>query len=426
MLPESEIEIEHETEADLESRYLETLKMVGDDPSFEALSYRLSVFSPFEALGVADYEIRHGNFLAYLFNPLGAHGFGDAVLQAFLKQLFLRESDATKLAHLVINGVGQTLVRREWHDIDIVVELNDPKLKTVIAIEFKVHAKETSGQLQKYSDFIEGRAEYRDYKKIFVFMTPEGTASSHDDWRDFNMTAGFVQSLGQIASNKHGNEMARMMLADYVRIMEQKFMTEKELEELAEALWARYPDVLGFLADNRPDIVSKVFDRIQEVRSDKLYQRLEEIGFDFFGSGEWDYESNSRLIFSFSNWDDCSGMLEGSDKRLASTRRLMWLEIIKSTDGVRAIFVIGPGNAEARKALLKSLIDGGADTGWQKSTEKMSPEYSTLGSVWLFNNRTREHSLEDAQSLSEKGLETLADFLVDQLPRIDRAVRTLG
>lgn len=111
------------------------------------------------------------------------------------------------------------------------------------------------------------------------------------------MTARFVQSLRQIATNNHGNEMARVMLADYVRKMEQKFMTEKELEELAEALWARYPDALGFLADNRPDVVSKVFDRLYEMSSDTLDERMEHLGFDF--SRGWDHETNSRLVFSF-------------------------------------------------------------------------------------------------------------------------------
>jgi len=419
-------EVDSGNDAGTESRYLETLKMVGDDYRFETLNRKLSVFSPFEALGVADYEVRHGNFLAHLLNPSSAHGFGESILVAFLKQLFSRDAEVTKLAHVIINGVGQTLIRREWHDIDIVIELNDPTLKVLIAIELKVHAKESANQLKKYSEFINRRAEYTDHEKIFVFMTPEGTSASHEGWRDFNMTAGFVQSLKQISANRHGDEMARAMLADYIRIMEQKFMTEKELEDLAEALWARYPDVLGFLSDNRPDIVSKVFDRVYEAKSETLYPRLEKLGFDFHGNGRWDHETNTRLIFTFSNWDHHPGLLTGSDKRLAPTGRLMWLEIGKSADGIRACFIIGPGDSEARKALLQVLIDGQADVGWQKTTDKMSPEYSTLGSTWLLNNRNQKYDLEDAKSLSEKALKVLEDFLADQLPKIDSALQKLN
>ncbi len=405
--------------------YRSILRMVGDDADFETLCRKLFVFSPFEALGVADYEVRHGNFLAYLLNATAAHGFGEHVLVTFLKQLFTRDTDASKLAQVVINGVGQTLIRREWHDIDIVIELNDPKLNTIIVVELKVHAQESAHQLKKYKTFIESRPEYRDYDKLYVFMTPEGTEASHQGWRDFNMTAGFVQSLRQIATNNQGNEIARAMLADYVRIMEQKFMTDKELEGLAEALWARYPDALGFLADNRPNVVSEVFDKLYDLKSDKLYSRLSQMGFDLYGSGEWDHETNSRLIFSFPNWDRCPGMLTGTDKRLEATKRLMWLEFVKSADGIRAMFIIGPGDAEARRKLLQALIDGAADTGWQKSVEKMSSEFSTLGSVWLLNNRATTHDIGDVDNLYKTAADTLEDFLVDQLPKIDAAIRTI-
>lgn len=409
---------------DAESRYRSVLRMVGDDEAFETLCRKLFVFSPFEALGVADYEVRHGNFLAYLFNLTAAHGFGEQVLVTFLKQLFSRDADATKLAQVVINGVGQTLIRREWHDIDIVIELHDPKLKAVIAVELKVHAQESAHQLEKYTAFIEGRPEYQNYEKLYVFMTPEGTEASQEGWRDFNMTAGFVQSLKQIAANNHGNEMARAMLADYVRIMEQKFMTEKELEDLAEALWGRYPDALGFLADNRPDVVSKVFDRLQELNSDQLYARLKALGFDLYGSGDWDHETNSRLIYSFPNWDAYPGMVTGTDNRLAS-KRLMWLQLAKTSSGIRAMFIIGPGDGDARKKLLQALIDGGADTGSQKSVQKMSSEWSTLGSAWLLDNRKGEHSLEDLDSLYERAVGAFERFLVGQLPKLDSAIKTM-
>jgi len=342
-----EIEIEQ-----TESCYRSVLQMIGDDAAFETLCRKLFVFSPFEALGVADYEVRHGNFLTYLLSPAAAHGFGEQVLIIFLKQLLNRDVDATKLAQVVINGVGQTLIRREWHDIDIVIELNDPKLKTIIVVELKVYAQESAHQLDKYMTFIEGRPEYNSYHKLYVFMTPEGTEASHESWRDFNMTAGFVQSLKQVAANNHGNEMARAMLADYVRIMEQKFMTEKELEDLAEALWARYPDALGFLADNRPDVASKVFDRLYEMSSDTLYDRMEELGFDL--KSDWDHETNS-----------------------------------------------------------------------QTSVAKMSPEFSTLGSTWLLDNRKKEHTLEELDNLYQSAVDTFETFLVDQLPKLDSAINAI-
>ena len=407
-------------DAEVAACYSKTLTMVSDDGDFERLCQKLFVFSPFEALGVADYEIRHGNFLAHLFNPNAPHGFGDAVLVAFLKQLLGGNVASEKLAHIVISGIGPVLVRREWHGIDILIELNDPKLKLVIVIELKLHGRESEEQLAKYTDFIEGRREYADYDRQYVFMTPDGTVPSHNSWRAFNMMEGFIDALKQLTQNDNGYETARAMLADYVRIMEQKFMTEKELGDLAKMLWAKYPDVLNFLADNRPDLISNVFDNLYDPNSNGLYEKLNKLGFDF--TQDWDHETNSRLIYTFSNWDNFLGMLSGTDKRVVKSKRLMWLEIEKRAEGILAMFVIGPGDTDARRNLLQALIDGKADTGRQRTTEGMSERHSRLSSMLLLNNRNGAHRLEDLERLSKEAVEKLEKFLTQNLPKFDKAL----
>lgn len=368
---------------------------------------------------MADYEIRHGNFLAHLFNPYAAHGFGEAVL----KPLFSQGNEEEKLALIVINGIGKTVVKREWRNIDILVELDD--LKTIIVIELKVHAAESKDQLEKYVKTIESNKIYENYDKIFVFATPEGTEATHPIWHTYNMIANFIPPLKQIANGTQGNDTARAMLGDYVRIMEQKFMTDETLNKLAESLWARYPDALNFLADNRPDLIGRVFDYLYDGDDDgdsSVYDhgKFSKIGFDF--SNDWDHDTNSRLICSFENWDAYPGMLTGTDKRLEKSKRILWLEIEKSTRGIRALFVIGPGDTAARKALLQALIDGPADTGPQKTVSKMTAEYSRLASVWLLDNRSGEHGLQDADQLSKQAVETLEKFLVKQLPKIQASL----
>lgn len=397
--------------------YADTLKMISDDGDFERLCQKLFVFSPFEALGVADSEIRHGNFLAHLFNPSAPHGFGDAVLVTFLKQLLGGHVAPEKLAHILIKGVGPVLVHREWHGIDILIELNDPKLKLLIVVELKLHAKESAGQLKKYTDFIEGRSEYKGFSKQYVFMTPDGAVASHDGWRDFNMTAGFINALKQLTQSDNGHETARALLTDYVRIMEQKFMTEKELDDLAEILWARYPDVLKFLADNRPDLISKIFDHLYYAKSETLYERLKGLGFDF--TQEWTHETNSRLIYTFENWDKVDGMCTSTDRRSKESQRLMWFVLEKSRSGICALFMIGPGDQKSRKKILEALIASDANTGSQKDADRMADEHSRLGSVWLFRYDPEQHTFEDFEKLAAKAVSELERFLTDQLPKID-------
>lgn len=135
--------------------------------------------------------------------------------------------------------------------------------------------------------------------------------------------------------------------------------------------------------------------------------------------------TNSRLIYTFPNWDEVPGMLSGSDKRISDTKRLLWLELVKNAEGIRALFIIGPGNKEDRCHLLQALIDSEADTGWQKSTAKMAGEYSTLGSVWLLRDKADEYGLEDLEKLAPAALNTLETFLADQLPKIDAGIMAM-
>lgn len=395
------------------------LHMVGDDADFAKLSNKLSYYSPFEALGVSDYEIRHGNFLAHLFNPTGSHGFGEAVLKVFLKRLFANINQKEKVATVVLGDIGEILVRREWHDIDILIELKDHKLKAIIVIELKLHASESGKQLQKYHSFIEGREEYSDHQRIYVYMTPQGAISTHEQWIGFNMMEEFIQQLKQLAQGTTGDQLARDMLADYVRIMEQKFMTDEELETLAERLWARYPDVLSFLTDKRPDQLSKVFDQLSELKSETTKKALGELGFDF--SREWEYKTSSQLLYTFPNWDGYNGMCTSSDKRLSKSKRILMLEIFKYSDGIIARFVIGLGDTQARRNLLQTIIDGNADKGRQSSVEAMTDNYTRLGSQWLVkaNDIDPEQSIE---LLTRKATQKLEGFLKKQLPLLDKAI----
>ena len=408
---------EKEEEKDPAKLFDGTLHMVAEDKEFAELSKRLSVFSPFEALGVVDYEIRHGNFLAHLFNPSAPHGFGNTVLKTFLKQLFSTSAHKQKMAQVVFEDIEPVLIHREWHDIDIVIELRDPKLKAVIAIELKLHASEHGQQLEKYHKLINERPAFSDYEKIFVFMTPEGTASSHQAWVDFNMTDGFIQALKLLDS---GEEMANAMLTDYVRIMEQKFMTDKQLESLAETMWARYPDVLNFLADNRPaSPLNRVFQHLSNLDTEKIYKALDEIGFDL--SGDWDHESSRFLIYTFANWDKFPVMLTGTDKRTSRSGRLFWLEIEKDRQDIRARFVIGPGDQGTRRNLLKAFIQGEADHGWQTTVDDMASGTTRLGSKKL---ATVSEAEEDITKAEGKAIARLQSFLTEQLPLLDEAIQS--
>ncbi len=61
-------------------------------------------------------------------------------------------------------------VRREWQNIDILIQSTRNKL--ICAIENKVDSEEHSNQLWRYHQVI--KKEYSDYRKILIYLTPEG------------------------------------------------------------------------------------------------------------------------------------------------------------------------------------------------------------------------------------------------------------
>jgi hypothetical protein len=58
-----------------------------ESSKLEKIDLDLKSFNPFDVLKIAEYEIRHSNFLAWIFDPNGSHRFDDYVLRRFLGEL---------------------------------------------------------------------------------------------------------------------------------------------------------------------------------------------------------------------------------------------------------------------------------------------------------------------------------------------------
>ncbi|MFX4454750.1 PD-(D/E)XK nuclease family protein, partial [Acinetobacter baumannii] len=86
----------------------------------------------FRALAVERHEIRHSNFFAFLLDPRENHGLGDILLRKFLRDIFSdRRADDRTLFDADLMDFRQVDVRREWKNIDILIEFP----ADVIAVE---------------------------------------------------------------------------------------------------------------------------------------------------------------------------------------------------------------------------------------------------------------------------------------------------
>src|SRR4051812_16528808 len=86
-------------------------------------------FNIFDALGIAQAEIRHSNFLAFILDPAESHGQSQLFLRALLMDLLKAASPALRpLSPIEIDGVDMrgVEVRREWNNIDLLITSRQP------------------------------------------------------------------------------------------------------------------------------------------------------------------------------------------------------------------------------------------------------------------------------------------------------------
>lgn len=132
-------------------------------------------FNIFDVLKVSRMEIRHSNTLGWLFDPNENHGFGDAFLKGVFQKLVENDTSGKyDIFQVLLSDMYSFSVQREWKNIDILITSSDEKI--VLAIENKVGSHEHSNQLNRYRTYLE--QDYPDYKRFYVFLTPDGEEPS--------------------------------------------------------------------------------------------------------------------------------------------------------------------------------------------------------------------------------------------------------
>jgi hypothetical protein len=143
------------------------------------LQHRLTRFNIFAALNAMDYEARHSNFLAWLLDPSGTHGFETKFLHGFLSLIVKKMpkgSDAMKLYSILrsVDGLNGANGVREFKRADLLIVVRTQGF--VCLVENKIHTGEHSEQLTRYRMMVE--QEFPGYQHLFVFLTLRPEAPS--------------------------------------------------------------------------------------------------------------------------------------------------------------------------------------------------------------------------------------------------------
>lgn len=266
--------IKQEDASDAEKRALDNFLV--NCSELRALEKVLSRFNIFRVLGATNFELRHSNMLAWLLDPTENHGLADSFLRRWLMRIFhdlkdqkSQDSDerSKQVAQLSPIDVEEAKFRevqvlREWEHIDLWIRLELAQGQNwVFLIENKVDSSQGDGQLSRYKknlrvqDLI-GKLKARPF---YVFLTRWDEEPRDPDYVKANY-AQIRDVLKECLEFKHeviGQE-PRVLLTNYLRLLEEEFMSNSEVENLVQRICATHRMALDVISKYRKDKLAEI------------------------------------------------------------------------------------------------------------------------------------------------------------------------
>jgi hypothetical protein len=214
----------------------------------------------FEITGIVKAEIRHSNFLSWLFDPNETHGLRDTFIRRFLNQVFY--DAGVSIIDVSMLDYYSFEVRREWQNIDLLLLSSEEQV--VISIENKVQSTESKGQLEKYRKIVD--ANFPEYKKYFIYLTLEGEEPSEPEHWMVATYAHVEEQLSTILklTNAISNE-SRQIINNYISMIRRNLLMDKELQDLCWKIYRKHKTALKTIFDVTQDNTSILSSEIKSL-----------------------------------------------------------------------------------------------------------------------------------------------------------------
>ena len=226
-----------------------------NNPDLVKLENLINSFNPLKILGVSEYEIRHSNVLAWLFDPNGHHGLNDTLFKNFLLEV-LKENKKDSFPQIKnVFGTSFTDLRimREYKNIDLLAVSSSNDI--VVVIENKINATEHDKQLSKYADIIDKK--YKDYSKVFVLLTLDGIAPKGND-RYVSFSHEQLHEIVWSAVEVRKDYMHTKVydfICQYLQIIGEKTMQSNEFVGICSQLYKEHGPAIKMIMDyGRPKL----------------------------------------------------------------------------------------------------------------------------------------------------------------------------
>ncbi len=225
-----------------------------DIDCLEPLTEWAGRFNLFDILKISRAEIRHSNVLAWLLNPNENHGFGDSIIKGLIQFVVRSAEEEIDIFEIMIMDCHDFIIQREWRNIDILaISMED---KFLICIENKIDSGEQNDQLNKYYSILEDA--YPEYKKLFVFLTPDGFESSQPEYW---CSMGYQDILEIIEKNRKKVTLlpdAELLVDNYIEILRREIVGDDKLIQICSEIYAKHQKALDLIYANKLDRASEV------------------------------------------------------------------------------------------------------------------------------------------------------------------------
>lgn len=289
-------------------------------------------FNLFDVLKISKTEIRHSNMLGWLLNPNENHGMGDAFLKAVVQEMVVNDTDGRyDIFQTLLLDFYSFTVYREWKNIDIFLISDQDKF--LIAIENKIGAHEHSNQLNRYRTILE--ADYPEYRKMLIFLTPDGNDPSDVKNWDILSYAAIADILAEKITRLELQPDIELMIRNYLDIIRRDIVEDQKLIEVCNKIYARHKKALDLIFEYRVDGRSQFADCI---RSTLLEIAAE--GTIHFSS---DNSSGSYFVFHTVSMNQCLPFLSTQNSSWSTNFVYQyWLSF--RDNRLRGVFELGGWN----------------------------------------------------------------------------------
>jgi len=377
-----------------------------NNDELEKLEELTSTFNIFESLDIIKQEIRHSNFLAWIMNPKESHGIGDYFIKRFLLEitaLAIRQGvgDITPI-EIDTCELADVKVEREWKFIDIVVI--DEENKIVCAIENKIEATESRGQLDDYQAKID--KDFNEFKKLFVFLTPDARRASNDKYICISYTevCNIIEHIIRAKSNQIGSEV-KVFLCHYTEMLRRHVMVDSEIQDLCQRIYTKHQKALDLIFENKPDTQKEIHDYLIDLINNE-------------GDLAIDDSPKTNIRFGVKPWD--IEMLQVGEG-WTSTGRLLLFEFYNSVDTLNLYLVIGPGDANTRNRIYDVAH---ANTNlFKTANRRLTSKWSSIYKERFLSKSDFEHT--DIDILKPKIQKKWMNFIAGDFRQITALIDTV-